>query len=223
MVEPVAKVRSPLPPSGLPSFGTPESPVKTVAPAEPPSSPLPGSLPTETVTPAPGSSSPMPFFSSEESGVVPKVTALQPYQGPEDAQRAAPASTVLPAANRLIPRLQPGGRTAAVPRAGGLPSSGPCTTCKTAVSGTKTKAALQGGESFIQNEISTTYTGVCEGQYVYEYANLTSNKTIGMKVITSGGEAWTFTLKPGQKTSIKSSTEFISGTYENIRLSEVMN
>lgn len=185
--------------------------------------------PVETVTPAPdNSSSPQPFFSSEESEVVPRTVALQPYEnGAEPAQRPVSARAVLPAANRLTPRLQPGGQMAAVPRAAGglaaLPASGPCTTCDSAVAGTKTDAALQGGESFVQHEVSTLYTGLCEGKYVYEYANLTTNKTIGMKVLTSGGESWTFTLRPGEKTNIKSSTEFSGGNFENIRVSEVMN
>ena len=133
---------------------------------------------------------------------------------------------MLPAANRLIPRLQPN-RTNAFPRAGGGPAAAaaavPCASCKGAVSGTKTSTSLQSGPSYTQNEITTTYAGVCDGKYVNDYANVTTNKTIGMEVRTSGGESWTFTLKPGQKTSIKSSTEFTSGTYENLRASEVMN
>ena len=100
---------------------------------------------------------------------------------------------------------------------------GPCVSCKGAVAGTKTNSGLQSGTSYVQHEIATTYGGVCDGKYVYDYTNLTSNKTIGMEVRTSGGESWTFTLKPGQKTSIKSSTEFTGGNYQNIRLSEVMN
>ena len=199
------------PPSELPSVGTPGSPVETAATA-----------------PA-GLSSPLPFFSSDEEDSVPKVTALQPY-GAEPAHPAVSARPVLPAADRLVPRLQPapGGRSAALSGAGGargltVDASGVCTTCKNAVSGVKTSSPLQRGESYIQHEISTVYMGVCEGKYVYDYTNLTSNMTIGMKVLTSGGESWTFTLKPGEKTSLKSSTEFNPGTYETYRVSEVIN
>lgn len=205
---PAARVQ---PPSELPSLVTSGNPVETASPA-------PGGL-----------SSPMPFFNSEDEQVVPRVSALQPYgAAAEPGRQAVSARPVLPAANRLVPRLQPaGGRTAAVPRAGGglaaLPASGPCPTCDSAVPGTKTDATLQGGESFVQHEVSTVYTGLCDGKYVYEYANLTTNKTIGMKVLTSGGESWSFTLRPGEKTNIKSSTEFSGGNFENIRLSEVMN
>jgi hypothetical protein len=215
---PLAKAPPPLshspapvqPPSEQPSLGTPGSPVEAAAPA------------------ADSFSSPTPFFSSEEEAAVPRTAALQPYEkSSEPGMQPAQARPVLPAANRLIPRLQPGGQTAAVPRAAGalaaLPAAGPCTNCKSAVSGTKTNATLQGGESYVQHEVSTVYTGVCEGKYVYEYTNLTANKTIGMKVVTSGGEVWTFTLKPGEKTALKSATEFSGGNAENIRLSEVMN
>ena len=198
-------------------------------PSEPPSIGTPGSPVAEAASPSGGFSSPLPFFSSDEDEAVPSIPALQPYEdSAEPAQRSAAARPVLPAAIRLIPRLQPaGGQAAAITRAGyglaAMPASGPCTTCKSAVLGTKTNSELQGGKNYIQHEISTVYTGVCEGKYVYEYANLTANKTIGMKVITSGGEAWTFTLRPGEKQSIKSSTEFGGGNFENIRISEVMN
>ncbi|MCX5793569.1 MAG: hypothetical protein NTY45_15320 [Elusimicrobia bacterium] len=208
------------------------------APPEPASFVLPGSLPAEAVKPAPDSfSSPLPFFSSGDSAAVPKVSALQPLQPARDlepAQRTAAARTVLPAAGRLTPRLQPaaGGQAgvargfAGIPRglAAAAAAGQPCTACdKGAVTGARTRATLQGGEGKMQREISTVYAGVCEGKYVYEYTNLTSNKTIGMKVVTSGGETWTFTLRPGEKTSLKSSTEFNSGTFETYRLSEVMN
>ncbi|OGS13151.1 MAG: hypothetical protein A2234_02335 [Elusimicrobia bacterium RIFOXYA2_FULL_58_8] len=207
------------PPSELPSFGQP------------------GSLPTDPAKPEPDSfSSPLPFFSSDESEALPKISALQPYDNPEPAQRPATAATILPAANSLTPRLQPSsGQTGPVNRAAGGRSGlrgltaaaapVPCTiNCKGAVSGTKTRAnTLQGGKSFAQQEISTVYTGICEGKHVYDYTNRTPNKTIGIKVVTSGGETWSFTLPPGGKTSIKSSTEFTGGTFETYRTSEVMN
>ena len=206
---PPAPAAAAQPPSELPSFVTSGSPVETAAPA-------PDSF-----------SSPQPFFSSEEEAAVPRTAALQPYdKSSEPAQQPAAARPVLPAANRLTPRLQPVG-PAGIPRAAGglaaMPAAGPCTNCKSAVSGTKTNATLQGGETFVQHEVGTVYTGLCEGKYVYEYTNLTTNKTIVMRVVTSGGESWTFTLKPGEKTAIKSATEFSGGTAENIRLSEVMN
>jgi hypothetical protein len=204
---PAARVE---PPSELPSLVTSGSPVETAAPA-------PGSF-----------SSPQPFFSSEEDPAVPKIAALQPYNnGAEPARQPGAARPVLPAANRLTPRLQPsGGQYAAYPAgaAAAAPvSRGVCTSCKNAVSGTKTTSALQGGETYAQHEIGVNYGGVCDGKYLYDYTNLTSNMTIGMKIVTSGGEAWTFTLKPGEKTSIKSSTEFTSGTFESYRTSEVIN
>ena len=198
------------PPAELPSLVTSGSPVETAAPAA-------GSF-----------SSPLPFFNSEEDAVIPRTSALQPYENSQEpARQPASARPVLPAANRLTPRLQPVGPAGSVPRAAAglaaMPASGPCTNCKSAVEGTKTDAALQRGESFVQYEVGTVYTGLCEGKYVYEYTNLTTNKTIGMKVVTGGGEVWTFTLKPGEKTALKSATEFSGGNYENIRLSEVMN
>lgn len=217
---PPVKAPPPLPsperlPSEMPTDGTPESPV-------------------ETITPAPNTHlNALPFFSSEDEQVVPKTSALQPYNtSPQPAQRTVSAGNILPAAGRLIPRLQPvaGGQAAPVNGPAGYSKGlaaaaapGPCASCKGAVSGTKTNSSLQGGTSYVQHEVATTYGGVCDGKYLYDYTNLTSNKTIGMEVRTSGGESWTFTLKPGQKTSIKSSTEFTSGSYENIRLSEVMN
>ncbi len=196
------------PPSEAPSLGTPGSPV-------------------ETITPAPGFSSPLPFFNSEENEGVPKVSALQPYNNsPVPSQRSATSGTVLPAAGQLTPRLQPaaGGQAGLSRGLTAAASPGPCPSCEGAVPGTKTRAnALQGGKTYQQDEISTTYMGLCEGKHVYDYVNLTTNMTIGMKVVTTGGEAWTFTLKPGQKTSLKSSTEFTSGTFEAYRISEVMN
>jgi hypothetical protein len=116
-----------------------------------------------------------------------------------------------------------GGPTAAASPGAVIAAPANCTSCKNAVSGTRTNAALQGGETFMQNDISTVYVGVCEGKYVYDYQNITSNKTIGMEVRTSSGESWTFTLKPGQKTSLKSSTQFTDGNYETYRISEVLN
>ncbi len=199
--EPVNPV---LPPSELATLETPGSPVETTAPA-------PRSIP-----------SPLPFFNSEEAAVVPKTAALQPYNNSsEPAQNPASAGPVLPAASRLAPRLRPMGGPAGALAAPVSP--GACTSCAGAVAGVKTSAALQGGEGFIQHEISTTYAGLCEGKHIYDYVNLTSNKTIGMKVVTSAGEAWTFTLKPGEKTSLKSSTEFTGGNFESYRLSEVIN
>jgi len=194
-------------PSELPTAGTPGTPVETAAPA-------PDSF-----------SSPLPFFSSEEDAAIPKASALQPYDnGAEPARQPASASPVLPAAARLIPRMQPGGGQAAASPVGTTPvSRGVCTSCKSAVSGTKTSSTLQGGPSYVQHEIGVNYVGVCDGKYVYDYTNLTSNMTIGMKIVTSGGEAWTFTLKPGEKTSIKSSTEFVGNTFESYRTSQVIN
>ncbi len=213
---PVALAPAPVAPIQLPSelssLGAPGSPVETIAQT-------PHSL-----------SSPMPFFSSDEAEVIPKTSALQPYENSrKPAQQPASARPVLPAADQLTPRLQPRGiRPVWTPRANAglaaLPAAGPCTiNCAGAASGSKTNAALQGGESFVQHEVSTVFMGLCEGKYIYEYSNLTVNKTIGMKVVTSGGEAWTFTLKPGDKTSIKSSTEFVGNSFENYRISEVMN
>ena len=204
---PVSRVQ---PPSELPSLVTSGSPVETAAPA-------PDNF-----------SSPQPFFNSEEEPAVPKMAALQPYNnGARPAQQPGAARPVLPAANRLTPRLQPsGGQYAAYPAdatATAPVSRGVCTSCKSAVSGTKTSSTLQGGTTYEQHEIGVKYGGVCEGKYLYDYANLTSNMTIGMKIVTSGGEAWSFTLKPGEKTSIKSSTEFTSGTFESYRTSEVIN
>ena len=202
---PVQRVQPPL---ELPSLMTSGSPVETAAPA------------------ANTSSSPMPFFSADDAEVIPKTQALQPY-GQEPANQSAAARPVLPAAERLTPRLQPvGGQAAGIPRAAGLaalPAAGPCTNCEGAVEGSRTNDTLQGGESFVQHEVGTSYKGICDGKYLYEYFNRTTNKTIGMRVVTSGGEAWSFTLRPGEKTSIKSSTEFVGNTFENIRVSEVMN
>ncbi len=203
-----------------------------VAPAQPPSElPTPGTpgSPVETVAPAPDSfSSPLPFFNSEEDAVIPKTSALQPYNnGSEPAKQPVLARPVLPAANRLVPRLLPAGGQYAASPAGATAttpvSRGVCTSCKNAVSGTKTSSTLQGGQSYVQHEIDVNYGGVCDGKYIYDYTNLTSNMTIGMKIVTSGGEAWVFTLKPGEKTSIKSSTEFIGDTFESYRTSEVIN
>lgn len=210
---PLAKAPPPLPsparfPAELPTDGTPGSPV-------------------EIVTPAPSSHlNALPFFSSEDEQVVPRTADLQPYNtSPQPAQRTVSAGNVLPAAGRLTPRLQPvtagqGGFSKVIAAAA---APGPCTDCKGAVAGTKTNSSLQSGTSYVQHEIATTYGGVCDGKYLYDYTNLTPNKTIGMEVRTSGGESWTFTLKPGQKMSIKSSTEFTGSNYQNIRLSEVMN
>lgn len=209
---PLAKAPPPLP--------SPERPLY-----ETPTDGTPGG-PVETIAPAPNANlNSLPFFSSEDEQVVPKTSALQPYNtSPQPGQRSVPAGNVLPAAGRLIPRLQP--VTGAQDFSKGLvpaAAPGPCVSCKGAVAGTKTSASLQSGTSYVQHEIATTYGGVCDGKYVYDYKNITSNKTIGMEVRTSGGESWNFTLKPGQKTSIKSSTEFTGGNYQNIRLSEVMN
>ena len=210
---PLAKAPPPLPspaqfPSEMPTDGTPGSPVETIAPA-------PNSY-----------SNALPFFSSEDEQVIPKTSALQPYNtSPPPAQRTAAVGNVLPAAGRLTPRLQPvtgvQGGFSKVLTAAAAPV--PCTNCKGAVAGTKTNASLLGGKTYVQFDVATTYGGVCDGKYVYDYANLTTNKTIGIEVRTSGGESWTFTLKPGQKTSLKSSTEFTDGSYQNIRLSEVIN
>lgn len=201
------------PPSELPSFGTP------------------GSLPSETARPAPNSHpSPLPFFSSHEEDAVPKVTDLQPYgTAPESSPQAGAASPVLPASNRLIPRLQPyrGGGLPGISRgpaaAAATAAAVPCTSCKNAVPGSRTDGTLQGGKSYVQHEITMSYAGVCDGKHAYDYKNVTSNMTIGMKVRTTAGESWTFTLGPGQTMSIKSSAQFTPGTYESIRVSEVMN
>lgn len=202
------------------------------APAEPPLFPELGeSAPIGINTPAPeGFSAPQPFFNSGETESIPRISQLQPYNTEPAAQQPAANRNVLPAAAQLTPRLLPGGgNTAAAPASAlkGVASAVPgyCPACHAgAIQATKTRAnALQSGEGKAQNEIATRYLGTCEGKYVYEYTNETSNMTIGMKILTGGGETWTFTLKPGEKTSLKSSTQFTPGTYDSYRLSEVIN
>jgi len=218
---PLAKAPPPLP--------APAAVARVQPPSELPSFITSGSPAEETARPAPNSySSPLPFFSSEEEQVVPKVTNLQPYgAAPAGSPQAGAARPVLPAANRLTPRLQPsrGGGLAGFSR--GPASAGaaavPCASCPKAAPGSRTDGSLQGGRSYVQNEVTLSYAGPCDGKFAYDYKNVTSNLTIGMEVRTTGGESWTFTLRPGQTKSIKSATQFAPGTYESLRISEVMN
>jgi len=202
------------------------------APAEPPQFPELGeSAPAAMEKPAlDGFSGPQPFFNSSEAETIPKIAQLQPFNTEAPAQAPSANKTVLPAAAQLTPRLLPGGGNSATTPAEALKGvtstvPGYCPACHAgAILGTKTRAnALQAGEGKAQNEIATRYLGTCEGKYVYEYTNETSNMTIGMKILTGGGEVWTFTLKPGEKTSLKSSTQFTPGTYDSYRISEVIN
>ncbi|OGR93881.1 MAG: hypothetical protein A2016_01705 [Elusimicrobia bacterium GWF2_62_30] len=93
-----------------------------------------------------------------------------------------------------------------------------CPGCADGLDGAKGQAnTLPTGTYFIDAKYDRTgikqnFMGLCDGKYMYEIKNPAA-KARQISIITQQGETWNFRLGPGKSNTVKSSTEFIGGSY----------
>jgi len=112
-------------------------------------------------------------------------------------------------------------QTAAAPGRSARPAAAPaenCQSCQNSLAARRGQAnTLPTGTYFIGqrsplNGLKQNFIGMCDGKYVYEFRN-PSAKARNVNIITQAGETWDFRLGPAESSSVKSSTEFIGGSY----------